>query len=125
MRSTLAASVATFGGALFVTAGIPALVGLSLAILGPVFATVSLSWVGEAILYYAGLLLVATNLPATVIFSEILLLEEGAIFFFQQSVGSHLLWFFSPWPVFILIYLLLALLLYWATVRRVKRIADK
>ncbi|MCA9873291.1 MAG: hypothetical protein KC441_06540 [Anaerolineales bacterium] len=126
MRSTQAASVATFAGALFMVAGIPILVLLFSLFSSPIMASMSVSWAGEAILLYLGILLAATNLPATLLVSEVILLEEDALFFFQNTFsGSHTLWFPSPWPVFLALYTLLAVLLYWLSVRRVRRIAEK
>jgi ABC-type transport system involved in multi-copper enzyme maturation permease subunit len=126
MRSTLAASVATFAGSMFVTMGIPAIVGIVVAFLGPVlFGVGSPTWIVETLLAYAGLLLAATNLPATLIVAELFLLQENALFLFKTSMGGHSVWLFSPWPVFLLFYLLVALLLYWGTVRKVRRIADQ
>lgn len=126
MRSTLAASVVTFGGALFITAGIPAIVGLFSLILGPLFfGAATLSWVAEAAIGYGLLILAATNLPATLIVSDIFLLQEGSFFIFKATsvFGSRTAWLFSPWPLFLIFYSLLALLLFWATVRRVRKIA--
>jgi ABC-type transport system involved in multi-copper enzyme maturation permease subunit len=126
MRTTLAASVVTFAGALFLTLGIPVIVFLFAAVLGPIlFGTATLSWVAEAMLFYGGLLLAATNLPATLVVSDIVLLQENSLFLFRQTLSGHNVWLFSPWPLFLLLYILLALLLYWASVRRVRRIADK
>ncbi|MBK8985379.1 MAG: hypothetical protein IPM39_04750 [Chloroflexi bacterium] len=126
LRSTQAASVATFAGALFMIAGIPFLVFLFTLFASPIMSGMSLSWAGEVALLYLGLLLAATNLPATLLVSEVMLLEEDAIFFFQTTVsGSPKLWFPSPWPIFLLLYSLLAVLLYWLSVRRVRQIADK
>jgi hypothetical protein len=61
------------------------------------------------------------------IISETVLLSENTLLFFTTSAGSpsRTLTLFSPWPLFLIIYILAALLLYWACVRRVKRIADK
>jgi ABC-2 type transport system permease protein len=127
MRSTQAASVATFAGTLFMIVGIPILVFLFALFGSPFMSTVSFSGMGEAILMYLGLLLAATNLPATLLVSEIILLEENALFFFQNSFssGAYTFWFPSPWPIFLALYSLLALLLYWLSVRRVRRIAEK
>ena len=128
MKSTLAASVVTFGGALFWTVGMPILVAMFSGFLGPIFfAGGPRNWITEAVIYYAGLTLAATNLPATMIISETALLEENTLFLFTASVGnpSHTITLFSPWPLFLVIYTFMALLLYWACVRRVKRIAEK
>lgn len=132
MKSTLAASVLTFGGALFVTFGFPSIILLFSAIMGPIFfGAASISWVGQAILAYGGLFLAATNLPATLVVSDVLLLEEDAIFFYKESFynsatsTSHDVWLFSPWWPFLIFYILLALFLYWLTVRRIHKIADR
>lgn len=128
MKSTLSASVLTFGGALFWTVGMPIIVFMFAGFLGSViFTSGTRSWVAEAFMYYGGLTLAATNLPATMIISETVLLSENTLLFFTTSAGSpsRTLTLFSPWPLFLIIYILAALLLYWACVRRVKRIAEK
>jgi ABC-2 type transport system permease protein len=126
MRTTLAASVTAFAGTLFVTLGIPTIVLLFTAFLGPlIFGSSAYGWVGEAVLTYTGLALAATNLPASLILGEVFLIEENTLFFFKSSVSGHSIWLFSPWPLFLLLYILLALFLYWTSVRRVKRIAEK
>ncbi|MCP4416549.1 MAG: ABC transporter permease [Chloroflexi bacterium] len=128
MRTTLAASVVTFGGALFVTVGIPVVVGLFSMILSPFFVgAVALSWVVEVAIGYGLLVLAATNLPATLIVSDIFLLEENALFFFKGTsvFGGRSAWLFSPWPLFLILYSLLALLLFWGCVRRVRKIATQ
>ena len=131
MRTTLASSVVTFGGALFVTVGIPVVVGLFSMILSPFFVgAAALSWVAEATLMYVLMVLAATNLPATLIVSDVILVQEGSLWYFSQSVGgasgaSHSIWLFSPWPLFLLLYSLLALVLFWACVRRVRKIATQ
>ncbi|MCB9006256.1 MAG: hypothetical protein H6656_02530 [Ardenticatenaceae bacterium] len=68
MRTTLAASVVTFAGALFITVGVPVIVGLFSMILSPFFAGAALlSWQAEAGLMYLLMVLAATNLPATLL----------------------------------------------------------
>jgi ABC-type transport system involved in multi-copper enzyme maturation permease subunit len=127
MRSTLAASVVTFGGALFWTIGLPILVLMFTGFFGSLLFSGSISRIAETILYYMGLLLVATNLPATMIVTEVVLLQENSLFLFpipfSSSGGSMTL--LSPWSLFLVIYILAALFLYWACVRRVKRIAER
>ncbi len=125
MKTTLAASVLTYAMSLFMTIGIPLLVGLFSAILGPLLFASSLSGIGEMLLAYGGLLLAATNLPATLIVSDIFLLQEGALFFYKETFSGYSAYIFSPWPLFLTFYILLALLLYWLIVRRIRKIADK
>ena len=131
MRTTLAASVVTFAGALFITVGVPVIVGLFSMILSPFFAGAALlSWQAEAALMYALMFLATTNLPATLIVSDIVLVEEGSLWYFNTTVGgasgaSHSIWLFSPWPIFLILYILLSVLLFYATVRRVRKIATQ
>jgi ABC-type transport system involved in multi-copper enzyme maturation permease subunit len=130
MRSTQAASVMTFGGALLLVAGLPFLAMIAAMFTGPILATISFSWIGEVILSYAGLLLSAFNLPATLIMSDVILVNEDALFFFQQSFGSPPtsggnFWLPSPWWLFLILYTLLSLLLYWLSVRKVRKIANQ
>ena len=131
MRTTLSASVVTFAGALFVTVGIPVIVGLFSIILSPFFAGAAiLSWTAEAALMYGLMFLAATNLPATLIVSDVVLVEEGSLWYFSTSVGgaagaSHTIWLFSPWPLFLILYSLLALIIFRACVKRVQKIATQ
>ena len=128
MRSTLAASVVTFGGALFFNIGIPILVFMFGSFLAPIMFNTPPTWLTEAVLIYIAFVLIATNLPATMIASELVLLQSNSIFFFTIPVGSatsRTVTVFSPWLLFLVLYSLLALLLYWACVRRVQRIADR
>ncbi len=125
-RSTMAASVATFGGALFVTLITPMLAGLALAIVSPFLAaSAALSWVGEAALVYVLTLLAATNLPATVLTSEFFFLDSGAVFLYEESIAGRTIYLPSPWFLFVLFYSLLALFLYWLTVRKVRKTAER
>ncbi len=131
MRTTLSSSVVTFAGSLFVTVGIPVIVGLFAMILSPFFAGAAiLSWQVEAALMYVLMFLASTNLPATLIVSDVVLVEEGSLWYFSSVVGgasgtSHTIWLFSPWPLFLILYSLLAIILFWATVRRVRKIATQ
>ncbi len=125
-RSTMAASVATFGGALFITLITPMLGGLFIAIISPLLAlSATLSWVGEAAFAYLLTLLAATNLPATLITSEIFFLDNGAIFLYEQSFSGRAVYLPSPWAIFVLLYSLLAFFLYLLTVRKVRKTAER
>jgi len=121
MRTTLAATVATFGGMLFAVFGVPLLAGMAVVL----FSTLQLSGpVLEATLLYAGLTLAATNLPATLIVSEVLFLQQDTLFFFSQFLYGTRVWLFSPWMLFIVLHVLAAAILYGLTVRRVRRVSD-
>jgi ABC-2 type transport system permease protein len=123
MRSTLMATVATFGASMLLTFGVPLLAAIAAALLGTVYyGAASPRWPLESLLYYSGLLLSGTNLPATLIVSELILLEKDALLFFTQVADGRLITLFSPWVVNVGINLVAGLLLFWGTVRRVRRI---
>lgn len=126
MKTTLSASVVTFAGSLFFTIGLPVIILIFASVLGPLmFGTSTLSSLAEMALAYIGLFLAATNLPASLIVSDVFLLQEDALFFYKETFGSYSAYLFSPWWLFLILYTLLALLLYWLTVRRIRKIADK
>ena len=129
MKSTLSASVLTFTGILFFTMGLPSFALFGVAIASPFMYGASSSWIFEAMMAIGGVLLAATNLPATLITSAVFLIDEGGIFYIMQDFydGSttHSILLPSPWVFFILIHLALTLLMYWLTVRRVRRISNK
>ncbi len=124
MRTTLAATVTTFAGMLFVTFGTPLLAGMA-AVLGSTFTGTWLSGtLVEMVVLYGGIVAAATNLPATLIISETLFLDQDAVFGFTQTIGGTKMWAVSPWLLFILFHALAAGLLYVWTVRRVRRVSD-
>lgn len=131
MKSTLSASVMTFGGGLFWTFGLPAFTAFAIGFISSFYYSSfsSLSWTVEALLMYGLIVLVSFNFPGTIIASELILLEENAIFGFSETFssasGSHSVWIISPWLLFIPIYLLLTLFFYWRCVKRVQKIADQ
>ncbi len=126
MRSTLAASVSTFAAALFLTFGLPAAALIALPILSASFVRTPLATpTAEILLAYGGLALAATNLPITLVVSELFLLEMDIIFFAMETVAGRRVLLISPWLLYLLLYSLLAVVLYVLTVARVKKIPDK
>lgn len=127
MRTTLGASVVTFAGILLLTFGLPAVVMLFTMILGPLLysgaSTISPVW--ELLAAYGLLFLAGWNLPATLIVSDLFLVQEGALFYWTDTIGGYTVYLVSPWLPFLVIYSLLALLFYKLTVRRVRKIANK
>lgn len=117
LRSTLSASVATYGTALFFTLAIPGLM-----LLAAIFLDLFNYPVVDIILNYVMMALVSLNLPATLIVSELFLLEEGTLWAFTQSTSGYTYWVLSPWYLNLTIFTILALVIYKATVRRVRRI---
>ncbi len=126
MRSSLATSLATFGTALLLTAGAPFVAGLLLTLFGAFLPGSSTpSWTLQAVLIYGGILLAATNLPATLIVSEVFLLEQDTLFYWTQLIDGHTVYIVSPWFLNILFYISLALVLFWASIRQVRKVSQK
>ena len=125
MKSTLSATVSTFGTGLFFTAGLPLIAVIALSFVGPfLFAFSSPPWYLQAALIYAGVILGGLSLPATLIASEVILLQEGAVFAFTTLIDGRTIWVFSPWLSFLAWHGLMALLFIWLTVRRVRKVSD-
>jgi ABC-type transport system involved in multi-copper enzyme maturation permease subunit len=123
MRSTLTATVATFAGTIFLVIGLPVIAFVPFVMFG-IAPSIPSNPALEVALVYGGLLLAVLNLPATLILSESFLLSQDALFFYRELISGVNVWFFSPWWVFIILYALLAVILYVATVRRVRRVSD-
>lgn len=124
MRSTIAATVATFAGMLLVLLGLPLFALLLLLVLGVPFGSSAGGPLFEILLVYGGLTLATTNLPATLVVSELFLLQQDTLFAYSQLIGGRTIWVFSPWWMFIIIHLIAAVALYADTVRRVRRVSD-
>ncbi|MCB0036699.1 MAG: hypothetical protein KDE51_21855 [Anaerolineales bacterium] len=125
MRTTMAASVTTYASALFITIGTPIIAVIVASIMASIIFTSGVPWFVEAGTVYLGLILVATNLPATMIVSDMFLRSENTLWGFTEVVDTVNVWFFSPWYVFLIFYLLLTLFLYRRTVKKVAVIANK
>lgn len=129
LRSTLAASVTTYAFAIFLIIGLPILVGVGLAFVGIVSSGGTgggpppnwLEPLGLATAWY----LIPTNLIATLIAGEIVLVQQGSLWYFTEVVNGYRIIYLSPWYLFIALYSLLSILLYWGTVRRVRRIPQR
>lgn len=125
LGSTLAATIATLSGMFFITVGLPTVVLAVVLSVSPfVGASGTPSALTQAAIQHLGLTAAATNLPATLITSELLFLEEDAIITFSQVIQGTRYTFFSPWPLFVVLHLLAAFVLFRATVQRVRRVSD-
>jgi len=131
MKTALSATVLSYGFAILSTAGLP----LLFALLAPAmsFAGTALigvqepHWLIIAVLVYLGGFLLAINPIATIVASELVLMEEQAIFFFKVSFPSSSapfsdIWLVSPWLVYVIFYSLVALLAYSLSVRWVRKV---
>ncbi len=131
MKTILSATVLSYGFAILSTAGLP----LLFALLAPAmsFAGTALigiqepHWLIIAALVYGGGFLLAINPIATIVASEMVLVQEQTIFFFKVSFpGSSSpfgdIWLVSPWLVYVVFYSLVALFAYSLSVRWVRKV---
>lgn len=124
-RSSTAASVATYAVVLFFTLGTPILAMMFSSLVAITFISTSPPAFFTFIAVYLLLLGTATNLPATMLVSEIFLREFNSIWGTIERIDGVDVWLFSPWYLFIILHLLAALFLYYLTVRRVAQIATE
>lgn len=130
VKTTLPATVLSYGFAFLITAGLPIVLSIVSPILGVAGAALvdfqEPPWLIIVALVYIGGLIVSTNPLSAIILTELVLIEEQTIFFFKISIPSPTgspsdIWLVSPWVVYVLFYGLVALLGYWLSVRRVRR----
>jgi ABC-type transport system involved in multi-copper enzyme maturation permease subunit len=129
MKTTLSATVISYAFMLLSSAGLPMLFTVLTPVLGMFGPTMFMEdphWLVLLALIYGGGFLLAINPIATVILSEVVLIEEQTLFFFKITLPTSSgpmqdIWLVSPWVVYLLFHLLLAWLGYWLSVRRVRR----
>lgn len=126
---TLTANVMTYGTALVITIGVPLVAWVVSYILAPWLNAngfASLPFPVQAAATYLLLFIYSTNPLMTAFLTREFLLNNQAVGVFQQQFittsGNYTLTLVSPWIIFTVLYLLLALVLLVLTVRRVRRI---
>ncbi len=131
MRSTIASTVTTYALVLLLLIGIPLIV-IFLIYFGTIFFIATIpgttssappDWLA-VVLVYVALALGSLNLPATLIASDVFLTEYDAIFYYMDTIQGYRVIIFSPWWIYLLAYSLLALFLFWAAIRQVRRIPN-
>lgn len=110
MRRTLGATVLTYGFALALTGGLPILLVALLPVLG-LLGSLNLGETAQIILVLVLWVFICTNPVATLLASEMILLEEQSLLGFVATFGTFNLPLPSPWWVFITMFTLLGLLL--------------
>jgi len=131
LKTTLSATVVSYAFAFLLTGGVP----MFFVILSPLLGLAGSAFMGYeephwlliAALIYIGGFLLSINPIATIILSELVLIEEQTIWFFKVSFPLNQapfsdIWLVSPWLIYVAFYVLLGLLGYWLAVRRVQRL---
>ncbi len=127
---TLLANVTTYAVTLFVTIGLPMLIFIVLAVFTSVLGANQANIAAEVqvLLLYGILALASTNpLMAAFLTQYWLLNKQSAVFFYEtvtSVTGIIQVPLVSPWIPFSILYLLVALILVFRTVRRVRRIEN-
>jgi ABC-2 type transport system permease protein len=131
MRSTLASTILSYVVALLGTVGLPIVLLILSTLLSPAIygASSSTSWMVEAAMMYAIILFSGLSPIATAVLTEVFLLEEDTLFYFGYDIypgiggGSspHTIPIPSPWTIYVLIYMAVALLLLLMAILQVRR----
>jgi ABC-type transport system involved in multi-copper enzyme maturation permease subunit len=123
-RTTLVSSVGTYSVVIFLTFGIPLLVGAIFILFESIrYGPIGFSYRAELMFTYFLLMMAALNLPASLVVSEIFLLESGSLIGYESYIASHRVFIISPWYLTLIFYGSLSILLLFLTIRRVKRVA--
>jgi ABC-2 type transport system permease protein len=129
MHSTLGSTVISYVASIIVVFGEPTLIGIALSFLGMLTSmmySTNLSpfqtQVIEIILYSVGYVLVVVNPLATIIASEVMLIEKQTLFFttLPMTNGGNFP-IIAPWIAYIIIYGFLSMILIGLSVHFVRR----
>jgi hypothetical protein len=125
LRTTLASTVLTYGTAVAAMVGLPALLVLSSALIGPwMYGSGSppSSWVVQAVLNYGLYLGVGLSPVTAAVLTETTLQDQNTIWFFWRDIdATHRILIPSAWIVYTVVYVALALVLLLLAVLRVRR----
>ena len=129
LRSTLAATVISYVAAIILVFGEPTLIGIALSFLSMLsglmysanLAAIQVQ-ILEILLFSFGYILVSLNPLATIIASEIMLVENQNLFYttLPMSNGGNFP-ILAPWITYTLFYGLLSLVFIWLSIRLVRR----
>lgn len=124
-RTTLASTVLAYATALLTTVGLPVLLIIALILTGPVlsgYGSSTPSWTWQVVLLYASVFLAGLGPISAAIGTEIILESENAILYFWYEIDpTHHIPVPSPWTIYTMVYLALAMVLLLVAVLKVQR----
>ncbi len=125
VRRTLISTVLSYGTALILVFGIPIVLLLSISLYDTFyyssFSPPSITFQG--VLLAIAWILVSLNPLATVVITELILVEEQSLFYFVVPLANgQYFYFLSPWISYVIIYFIVGLILIWISVRLVQRV---
>ena len=130
MRSTLASTVISYVAAIIVVFGEPTLIGIALSFMSMLTGLMYSSnftafqvQILETVLYSVGYVLVAINPLATIIASEVMLVEKQTLFYttLPMTNGGNFP-IVAPWIAYVLFYGFFSLIFIWISIRLVRRV---
>ncbi|MBN1812100.1 MAG: ABC transporter permease subunit [Anaerolineae bacterium] len=136
MRSTLASTILSYVVALLGTVGLPILLLIFATMFSPMIYGIGsspTSWMVEAATMYGIILFSGLSPISAAVLTEVFLLDEDALFYFWYDIYSgmgggsspHAIPIPSPWTIYVLIYMAVALILLLITILQVRRQAKQ
>ena len=123
-KRTLSASVLTYSVATFITFGLPILLGSIMLVFGLSFDATQ-SDHSQAILVYIVGFILSTNPAATALMTQYLLVNRRTITTFSYTLANgNSITLISPWIPFTILYVLLTIVFFVLSVRRVRMIEE-
>jgi ABC-2 type transport system permease protein len=120
-RTVLASTVLSYITALLLTVGLPVLMLIGASLIGTLRYGFDPPWIVEAILVYLGYFIVGLSPLSAAVMTEVVLEEQNAILWFWSQIGPvRRIRVPSPWIVYTVVYLMLALVLLLIAVLRVR-----
>jgi ABC-type transport system involved in multi-copper enzyme maturation permease subunit len=121
-RTVLVSTVLSYITSLLLTIGLPVLMLIGVSLIGAVWYDVNPhSWVLEALLIYLGYFITGLSPMSAAVVTELMLEEEGTILIFWSQIdASHRIPVPSPWIIYTVVYLVLAVVLLLIAVLRVR-----
>jgi hypothetical protein len=117
--------VLAYGASILVVFGVPMLLFVTFSMLGGLlFGNIGqVSPAAEIFLYALGWLVVSTNPLAAAVASEVMLIDQQAVFYTTLPLSNGKLFpIVAPWISYSLFYLGLSVILIWISIRFVRRV---
>jgi ABC-2 type transport system permease protein len=124
VKRTLISTVLAYAFATILVFGLPLFLVMLLSMFSSLFSGIpgTVTPTVQAFLVVIGWILVSVNPMATVIASEIVLIQEQSVFLFKLPLNGLTITLVSPWFPYVCFYLLVSLVLLAQSIRFVKRV---
>jgi hypothetical protein len=129
LKSTLASTVISYVAAIIIVFGEPTLIGIALSFVGMLSSLIYTTNLAafqvnilEAILFSLGYILITVNPFATIIASEVMLIEKQNLFYttLPMTNGGNFP-ILAPWIAYVLFYGFFSLVFIWLSIKLVRR----